>query len=94
MPEKPGPLPVRKIGDGSWEVLVASNNQWLPCESENDARLVGAVPIYEYESLERIRSGREFAEELECLADVLEKYRIGFGSRFFRRRAEDAKNQP
>ena len=93
MPNKPDPLPVRKVGDGSWEVLLVSDNQWLSCESEDDVLLISVAPVYEYESLERMRSGAEFANELDRLANVLEKYRIGFGSRFFRRRAEEARKQ-
>ena len=92
MPDKPDPLPVRKVGDGPWEVLIVSNDRWLPCDSEDDARVIAAAPVYEYESLERTRSGSQFANELDRLADVLENYRIGFGSRFFRRRAEEARN--
>ena len=93
MPKKPDGLRIRKVGDGAWEVLIASDDQWLPCHSEDDARLIAALPVYEYESLERTRSGPEFADELDRLANVLEKYEIGFGSRFFRRRAEEARNQ-
>lgn len=91
MTAKPNPLAVRKVGDGAWEVLIVTNDRWLPCESEDDARVIANAPVYEYESLERIRSGSQFAIELDRLADVLEKYRIGFGSRFFRRRAEEAR---
>lgn len=93
MSDKPEQLPVRKVGDGPWEVLIISNDRWLPCESEDDARLIAAAPVYEYEALERIRYGPDFADELDRLANVLEDYRIGFGSRFFRRRAEEARKQ-
>jgi hypothetical protein len=93
MSQKPDPLPVRKVGDGLWEVLIIAKDRWLPCYSEDDARIVAAVPVYEYESLERTRSGLEFANELDRLADLLDKYNFGFGSRFFRRRAQEARNQ-
>ena len=92
MSEKPDPLPVRKVADGRWEVLIVSDDRWLPCNSEDDARVIAAAPVYEYESLERTRSGSEFANELDHLADVFEKYRMGFGSKFFRDRAEAARN--
>jgi len=93
MREKPEQLPVHKVGDRAWEVRIIPNAQGLLCESEDDARLVAAAPMYEYESLERTRVGSEFADELDRLATVLAKYRIGFGSRFFRRRAEEARRQ-
>ncbi len=92
MSQKPDPLPVRKVGDGLWEVLIIGKDRWLPCYSEDDARIVAALPVYEYESLERTRSGLEFANELDRLADVLDKYNFAFGSRFFRRRAQEARN--
>ena len=92
MPDKPDSLAVRRVGNGPWEVLIASNDRWLPCHSEDDARLIAAAPVYEYESLERIRSGAQFANELDRLANTLEEHGIGFGARFFRRRAEEARN--
>jgi hypothetical protein len=83
---------VRKVGDGPWEVLVVSNDRWLACESEDDARILAEAPVYEYESLERIRSGAQFANELDRLANALERHRMGFGARFFRRRAEESRD--
>jgi hypothetical protein len=79
MSEKPEKLPVRKVGDGPWEVLVVGKDRWLSCDSEDDARIIAATPVYEYDALERVRSGPKFADELRHLADLLEKYRMGFG---------------
>ena len=91
MDEKPRPLPVRKVGDGPWEILIVGNDRWLQCDSEQHARTIAKAPVYEYEALERLRSGVSFAADLGELADVMERYRFGFGSRFFRRRAEEAR---
>jgi hypothetical protein len=87
----PKPFPVRKVDNDQWEVLIVPEKNWLTCVDENDARAISAAPVLEYESLEKIKSGTSFAAELEKTADVLEKYHIGFGSRFFRGRAEEAR---
>lgn len=87
----PQPFAVRKVGERAWEVLIATENMWLPCETERDARTIARAPVLEYESLEGTRTGAAFGAELEELADMLAKYCIGFGSRFFRRRAEEAR---
>ena len=87
----PQRFPVRKVGDQEWEVLIATDNTWLSCETERDARIIANGPMLKYESLERTRPGPEFARELDEIADTLTKYGIGFGSRFFRRRATEAR---
>jgi hypothetical protein len=87
----PSTFPVRKVGDGGWEVLIADENMWLSCASETDARIIARARILEYESLEGTRSGDAFAAELDELASTLEKYRMGFGSRYFRRRATEVR---
>lgn len=87
----PKSFPVRKVGKSPWEVLIATGNTWLQCATELDARTIARGPVFEYESLEQTRSGPSFAAELEELAGTLEKYRLGFGSRFFRRRAAQAR---
>jgi len=88
---KPQRFPVRKSSE-QWEVLIVPENSWLPCENEQDARAIAAAPVLEYEALERQRSGPAFANELETTATAFEKYRMGFGARFLRRRAEEARN--
>jgi hypothetical protein len=55
MSQKPDPFPVRKVGDRPWEVLIVENDCWLACESEDDARVIAAAPVYEYESLKLTR---------------------------------------
>ncbi len=89
MAESPNPLPVRQIADGPWQVLVVFRNMWLDTETESDARDIAAAPVLEYET--EHRTGAEFAVELDRTAEALEKYRMGFGARFFRRRAEEAR---
>lgn len=72
---------------------MEDNNQWLQCHSEDDARLIAEAPVYKYDALERLRSGCTLAAELDRLADLLQKYDIGFWSRFFRRRAAEARGE-
>lgn len=92
-PSTPMPFPVREMSGHGWQVLVLPEDNWLPCESQEDAQAIAAAPVLEYQSLERTRSGSEFAAELERTAAALAKYGIGFGSRFFQRRADEARNR-
>ncbi len=87
----PEPFPVRKVADQQWEVLIATENTWLSCETEEDARIIAKGAVLEYESLERTRSGPAFADELERQADTYKKYNLLTGSRFFGRRAEEVR---
>jgi hypothetical protein len=89
----PQRFPVRKVGDQKWEVLIATENTWFSCETERDARVIARSPVLEYESLEGARTGPECAGELDELADTLTKYGIGFGSRFFRQSATEARRR-
>ena len=83
-------FPVRQV-KGRWEVQLPPD-KWLPCESKEDAELIAAAPVLEYESLEKTRSGVAFADKLENTARALEKYNIGFGSRFFQRSADEVRS--
>ncbi len=89
--QRPQPFPVRHVDGRGWQVLIVPEDHWLDCENEADARAIAQAPVLEYESLEELRSGEQFARELEATAEALAKYRIGFGSRFFRRRANAAR---
>jgi hypothetical protein len=86
------PLKVRELPDGTWQVLISERDDvWLTCDSEEDARAIAAAPVLEYEALARVKSGPQFAAELEKTADALAKYRMSFGSRFLRRRAQEVR---
>ena len=74
---KPEPFPVRKASEGNWEVLLEGND-WLPCESEADARRLARAPI-----LEHCASVAGFAFQLQELADTLKKYKCLVASRRF-----------
>lgn len=91
--ELPQPFPVRNVDGRGWEVLIATENTWLPCHTEHDARVIASAPVLEYESLEKTRSGNTFAANLEELAHMLHKHDMGFGSRFFGRRAEEVRRE-
>lgn len=89
---RPFPWKVREFPDGTWQVLISEpDDVWLTCESEEEARTIAAAPVLEYQALARLKSGPQFAVELEKTADAMQKYRMGFGSRFLRRRAEEVR---
>ena len=74
---------VREFPTGTWQVLISEHDDtWLTCESEEEARTIAAAPVLEYESLAGLRTGPEFAAELESTAEAMHKYHLGFGSRF------------
>ncbi|MBY0526263.1 MAG: hypothetical protein K2R98_22915 [Gemmataceae bacterium] len=86
------PLKVRELADGRWEVLISEfDDLWFKCDSEEDARTIAAARVLESEALGRSKSREELAVELKKTADVMEKYRMSFGSRFLRRRAQEAR---
>lgn len=89
----PTPFPIREVRGQGWQVLIVPEGNWLSCENQEDAQAIAAAPVLEYQSLERTRSGPQFAVELERTAAALAKHGIGFGSRFFRRRAEEARGR-
>jgi hypothetical protein len=91
MNTKPDPFPVRKVAVGKWEVLITQDDRWHSCISEEHARLISLAPLYEHECTNRIRSGLDFANELEQLANAFEKNGLRFGAGFFRDSAEQAR---
>jgi hypothetical protein len=89
----PEPLPwsVRQDPTGRWQVLLSeAENLWLDCQSEEEARVIAAAPVLEHQVLSQAASGPKFAAELRKTAELMAKYRLGFGSRFFRWGAEEA----
>ena len=93
MSQAPDPFPVRKVAEGNWQVLIVQDDRfWLSCTSEADARIISRSPIYEYEYLNRIRTGSDFANELEQLADALETNGLRYGAGFFRDSAEQLRH--
>ena len=91
-PEKLSKMPVRQRED-QWEVLIAENNAWVQCNSKEEAQTLALVPVLEYEALGQLRSGTEFAAELDRAADAMEQHRFGYGTRFFRWLAEEARKR-
>ena len=89
--EKPDAFPVRVLSDGTAEVLLIPEDKWLSCEGEQEAKIIASAPVLNYERLVENRSGVEFAERLGEVSRALEAHHIGFGSRFFARRAEEAR---
>ena len=84
------PLETRELPDGSWEVLISeADDVCITCESKSDAQLIAHARVLEHEALARLKTGLPFAAELEKTADAMEKYRMGFGSRFLRSLAQD-----
>jgi hypothetical protein len=91
MGDQPSRFPVRHVEGRGWEVLIAGRENWLSCRNDEDARTLSNASMLEVDVLEGRRRGEEFAAKLERLADMLERYRMGFGSRFFRSSARDAR---
>jgi hypothetical protein len=88
---EPLPWPMRQDASGRWQVLISeADDVWLDCASEDDARTIAGAPVLEHQVLARAESGPEFADELRKTADVMARYRLGFGSRFLRWGAEQA----
>ncbi|HUG94399.1 MAG TPA: hypothetical protein VML55_26445, partial [Planctomycetaceae bacterium] len=91
---RPSPWEVRGLPDGTWQVRISElDDVWLTCESEEDAQAIALAPALKHEALERLKSGDDFAAELERTAAVMEKYHMGFGSRFLRRRAQEVRDR-
>ena len=88
------PLEVRVAPSGSWQVLINKfDDVWLTCDSEDDARTIAKACVLEVEALEIRTSDEELATELEKTADVMAKYRMGFGSRSLRHSAAIVRQQ-
>ncbi len=90
------PLKVREEPNGPWQVLISElDDVWLTCDSEDDARMIAKARVLEEEALElrtsdeQLVSQLELASQLEKTADVMQRYRMGFGSRSLRHRAEE-----
>src|SRR5207253_4596145 len=84
------PLQVRELPDGNWQVLISEfDDVWVTCDSEDDARTIAAARVLQDEALGRRNSDPSFPAELEKTAEVMAKYRMDFGSRFLRRRAQE-----
>lgn len=88
------PFKVREVSNGPWQVLINEDDDfWLTCDSEDDARTIAKAHVLEDEALELRTSDDALAIELEKTADVMERYRMGFGSRSLRRRAQEVRQQ-
>lgn len=86
------PLEVRELSNGPWQVLISEfDDVWLTCDSEEDARTIAKARVLEEVAVGRLNSGEQFAAELEKTADAMEKYRMGFGSRSLKRRAQEVR---
>ncbi len=80
-------LPFRQADDDTWEV-ENSQDHWTRCETKEDAMAISNAPLILEKSFKVVYPDENVAAEMEATADVLEKYNIGFGSRFFRQRAK------
>ena len=88
------PLKVRELPNGPWEVLISEiDDVWLTCDSEDDARTIAKAHVLLEEHMGGRNSDAEFAEELEKAADIMLKYRMGFGSRTLRHCAQEVRQR-
>ena len=86
------PFEVRELTNGLWQVLInKSDDFWLTCDSEDDARTIAKASVLEDEAWERHTSDEELAAELEKTADAMERYRMSFGSRSLKWRAQEVR---
>lgn len=93
MAQAPQPFSVRKLTEGNWQVLIVQDAHfWLSCTSEADARIISRAPISEYEYLNRIRTGSDFSNELEQLANALETNGLRYGAGYYRDSAEQLRH--
>lgn len=91
--QEPGkPLPLRQTEDGTWEVQNRPGH-WIACYSELDAKTVADAPVVLERTWYTVPPDADVAAELEKTADMLEKYNIGFGSRFLRWRAKHTRGE-
>lgn len=80
-------LPIRKAEDGSWEVENKPGH-WIKCESKEDAIVISNAPLLRDKAIITAKPDKELAAELEATSDILERYRISVGARFFREEAK------
>jgi hypothetical protein len=90
---KSQPFPVRCLNN-EWQVLIAGRDTWLTCANETDARLIAKSQMLWEDGAEGIRHGAEFADELDSVAEALERYLPCYCARALRHRAEDARKRP
>jgi len=86
------PLPLRQSEDGTWEVENVAGN-WIRCHTEQDARILSNAPVVLEQSYTSVFPDEALAVRLEETAQILEDYKIGFESRFFRSRAKRARGE-
>ena len=91
--ERPNSFPVRRVGEGPWEVFITEQPQprWVACADESEARLIATAPQARFDALTGARSGEAFAAELEALAGALIRCRMSTAARFFRQQARVAR---
>jgi hypothetical protein len=88
------PFETSELPDGSWQVLISkSDDLWLSCESEKDAKIIAAAPLLQDEVLGRLCPGETLVAELKTTSDTMSKYRMGFGSRFLRGFADNLREE-
>lgn len=87
------PWKLRQSTDGTWQVLISERDDvWLDCDSEDEARAIAAAPVLEDEALARVKTGFQFADDLEKTADTMRKYRMVAFSRL-KGRAHEIRKQ-
>jgi hypothetical protein len=90
--EPPKPFPVR-CDAGKWETYIPDSRQWFGYDTEADARSVAQAPILWHESDCGLRSGEDFAKDLEHVADLLRIRDMGFAEGSFRHAAAVARGK-
>ena len=82
--------------NGHWEVLVpfSTGDQWIRCESMQDAHQMGQSGNLAFDALERIRTGEEIAQELESAARLFFQYNCHERAIWLAEHAKVARGEP
>ena len=83
------PLPLRQSDDGKWQIENVPGN-WITCYNEEDATILSNAPVLLGQSWSNSPT-EALAIKLEKTAKILEDYKIGFTSRYFRARAQSVR---
>jgi hypothetical protein len=88
-------LPVRCL-NGYWEVQIPldHHNEWIRCDSQQDAHQLSLSGNLAYEAFERKRSGEEIAQELETAARLCLKYGCTARAAWLHEHAKYARGEP
>ncbi len=72
--ERPDRFPIRLHAEQGWQVFIVEEQEWLNVQNEEEAKAISVSPLLNYDALQCLRTGADFAKELSAAATVLRKY--------------------